>query len=157
VKSIAQDSSGNVWVGSEDAGLDELDPTSGRFTHYRNDSDGHFVGRITQVIADRQGDSWFVGERGLFHLDPATGQITRPTAIGSGFSAESLYADETGNLWMLVDSPIVGLVKYDRHAQRFIRYPLAAHAVGVVASTTNGGSANSTLAVDGQNGLWVPS
>jgi ligand-binding sensor domain-containing protein/signal transduction histidine kinase len=157
VKSIAQDSSGHVWLGSEDAGLDELDPTSGRFTHYRNDSHGYFVGRITQVIADRQGDIWFVGERGLFHLNPATGQITRPPAMRKGFSAESVYEDETGDLWMLVDSPIVGLVKYDRHTEHFIRYPLAARAVGFIASTTNGGSANSTLAADGQNGLWVPS
>ena len=30
-------------------------------------------------------------------------------------------------------------------------------AVGVLASTTNGGSTNGTLAADGQNGLWVPS
>jgi len=157
VKSIAQDSSGNVWLGSEDAGLDELDATSGRIAHYRNDSDGHFVGRITQVIADRHGDIWFVGERGLFHLKPATGQITRPPAIRNGFSAESVYEDEAGNLWMLVDSPVVELVKYDRQAERFISYPLPAPAGGGIASTTNGGSANSTLAADGRNGLWVPS
>lgn len=123
VKSIAQDSSGHIWLGTEDAGLDELDPTSGRFNHYRNDSDGHFVGRITQVIADRHGDIWFVGERGLFHLNPATGQITRQSAIRNGFSAESVYEDEAGNLWILIDSPVVELVKYDRQAGRFISYP----------------------------------
>jgi ligand-binding sensor domain-containing protein/signal transduction histidine kinase len=157
VKSIAQDSSGHIWLGTEDAGLDELDPTSGRFTHYRNDSDGDFVGRITQVIADRQGDIWFVGEHGLFHLNSATGQITRPPAIRNGFSAESVYEDETGNLWMLVDSPVVELVKYDPQMERSISYPLPTPAVVGIASTTNGGSANSTLAPDARNGLWVPS
>ena len=157
VKSIAQDSRGYLWFGTEDSGLDKLDPTTGIFTHYRNDSDGQFVGRITQVIADSHGDIWFVGERGLFHLNQQAGQITRPPATRNGLSAESVYEDEVGNLWMLADSPIVGLVKYDRQAERFTKYPLGSRAVGVLASTTNGGSANGNLVADGQNGLWVPS
>ena len=66
----------------------------------------------------------------------------------NGLSAESVYEDEAGNLWMLANSPIVGLVKYDRQAERFTKYPLGARAVGV---------ANSNLLADGQNGLWVPS
>ena len=53
VKSIAQGSLGSLWFGTEDSGLDKLDLTAGTFTHYRNDSDGHFVGRISQVIEDR--------------------------------------------------------------------------------------------------------
>ncbi len=152
VRSIAQDSRGYLWFGTEDGGLDRLDARTGTFTHYRNDSDGQFVGRITQVIADSRGDIWFVGERGLFHLNQQTGEITCPLATRNGLSADSLYEDEAGNLWMLADSPIVGLVKYDRQAQRLTRYPLGARAV-----PTNGGSANSTLAADGQNGFWVPS
>ena len=55
VKSIAEDSRGYLWFGTEDSGLDKLDPRTGTFTHYRNDSDGAFVGRITQVIA---GHAW---------------------------------------------------------------------------------------------------
>ena len=68
-----------------------------------------------------------------------------------------MYEDEAGNLWMLANSPIVGLVKYDRQAERLTKYPLGARAVGVLASTANGGSVNSNLLADGQNGLWVPS
>ena len=96
VKSIAQDSRGSLWFGTEDSGLDKLDPTTGTFTHYRNDSDGHFVGRISQVIEDRHREIWFVGERGLFHLNQQTGQITRPPATRNGLSADSVYEDETG-------------------------------------------------------------
>jgi ligand-binding sensor domain-containing protein/signal transduction histidine kinase len=156
VKSIAQDTRGSLWFGTEGSGLDRFDPASGTFTHYRNDSDGHFVGRISQVIADRHGDTWFVGERGLFHMSQQTGQITRP--LGStGPSAESVYEDEAGNLWMLADSPMAELLKYDPHTERLTRYPLASRAGGVLASTENGGSANGTILVDGQNGLWVPS
>ena len=148
VKSIAQDSRGYLWIGTEDSGLDKFDPATETFTHYRNDGDGQFVGRITRVIADSHRDIWFVGERGLFHLDPQTGQITHPPATRNGLSAESAYEDEAGNLWMLAYSPIVGLVKYDRQTERFTKYPLGARAFGV---------GNSNLLADGHNGLWVSS
>jgi ligand-binding sensor domain-containing protein/signal transduction histidine kinase len=157
VKSIAQDSRGSLWFGTEGSGLDKFDPATGTFTHYRNDSDGQFVGRISQVIADSHRDIWFVGERGLFHLNQQTGQITHPPASSNGPSAESVYEDEAGNLWMLADSPMVGLVKYDRRAERVTSYPLGPRSAGVMASTENGGSANGTLVADGQIGLWVPS
>ena len=157
VTSIARDSRSYLWFGTFDSGLDRFDPATGKFTHFRNDGDGHFVGRITQVIEGRQGDIWFVGERGLFHLNPQTGQITRPPAGKNSLRAESVYEDEVGNLWMLASSPIVGLVKYDRLAERVTRYPLGARAPGVLASTENGGSANGSLVAVGQNGLWVPS
>ena len=58
---------------------------------------------------------------------------------------------------MLADSPIVGLVKYDRQAERITKYPFRGRAVGVPASTINGGSVNSNIMADGRNGLWVPS
>ena len=157
VKSIARDSRGYLWFGTEDSGLDKFDPTTGTFTHYRNDSDGQFVGRITQVIEDRHRDIWFVGERGLFHLNQQTGQITRPPATRNGLSADNVYEDEAGNLWMLADSPIVGLVKYDRQAERLHDIPTWRRCCRRLASTRSGGSLNGNLVADGQNGLWVPS
>jgi ligand-binding sensor domain-containing protein/signal transduction histidine kinase len=157
VTSIARDGRRYFWFGTEDSGLDKFDPTTGTFTHYRNDSDGQFVGRIARVIVDRHGEIWFVGERGLFHLNPATTRITRPTATRIGLSAESVYEDELDNLWMLADSPVVGIVKYDRKADRVTKFPFGGRAVGVPATTTNGGSVNSNIMADGENRLWVPS
>jgi len=157
VTSVARDNRGYVWFGTEASGLDKFDPGTGTFTHYRNDSAGQFVGRITQVIADRHGEIWFVGERGVFHLDQQAGQITRPPATRNVPSAENMYEDEGGNFWMIANSPIVGLVKYARQAGRITKYPLGARAASVLASSTNGGSVNSNLVADGQNGLWVPS
>ena len=68
-----------------------------------------------------------------------------------------MYEDEAGDLWLLANSPVVGLVRYDPRTERMTSYPLAARAGGAVASTTSGGSLNGILAADGQNGLWVPS
>jgi ligand-binding sensor domain-containing protein len=158
VTSIARDPRGYLWFGTRDSGLDKFNPATETFTHYRNGQDGKFVGRITKVIAGRQGDIWFVGERGLFHLNPETGQITRPSAtIINSLAADYVYEDDAGNLWMLAWSPIVGLVKYDRHAERLTKYPLTARAVGVLAWSANGGSAKGTLVADGQDGFWLTS
>ncbi|MEO8592661.1 MAG: two-component regulator propeller domain-containing protein [Candidatus Solibacter sp.] len=149
VESIARDRGGHLWFGTNGNGLDKFDPSTGTFTHYLNDSDGQFVGRITKVIAGRQGEIWFVGERGLFYLNPEAGRITRPPAtVTSGLAADYVYEDDDGNLWMLAWSPVVGLVKYDRHAERLTKYPIGAGAVGV---------ASSNFLADGQNGFWVSS
>ena len=148
VNSIARDSRGYLWFGTEASGLDKFDPTTGRFTHYLNDSKGLFVGRITHVIEDGHQGIWFVGERGLFHLNPKTGEIARPPATRIGLGADYVYQDEVGNLWILAYSPIVGLVKYDPHKERLTKYPVAASAVGLVSSK---------LFDDRGQGLWVPS
>jgi ligand-binding sensor domain-containing protein/signal transduction histidine kinase len=157
VKSIATDSDGSLWIGTEDAGLDRLDPTTGRFTHYRNDSEGRFVGRITQVIAGPNRDVWVVGERGLFQLNRESARLIPRPSAGNGLSATSVYQDERGTLWMLVDSPTVALVRYVPQNERVTTYPVGRRGAEVLASTTNGGSANGSLAADGQHGFWVPS
>jgi signal transduction histidine kinase/streptogramin lyase len=58
---------------------------------------------------------------------------------------------------MLANAPNVALVKYDPKAERLTTYPLPNHTAGALASTVSGGSVNSKLFADGQNGLWVPS
>src|SRR6478672_414429 len=134
VNSIVRDSRGHLWFGTEANGLDEFDPTAGTFTHYLNDSEGVFIGRITHVIEDRHGEIWFVGERGLFHLNPKTGEMTRPPATRNGLGADYVYGDEAGNLWILAYSPIVGLVKYDPRDEKVATYPAGAGGVGLVSS-----------------------
>jgi ligand-binding sensor domain-containing protein/signal transduction histidine kinase len=148
VEDIARDSRGFLWFGTVDSGLDRFDPTTETFTHYRNDSDGKFLGMIHRVIEDSHREIWFVGQRGLFHLNVRTGQITRPPGTIKGLSAGYLYEDSAGNFWMLAWSPIVGLVQYDRKKERCIEYPVGAGAALI------GGS---KLLNDGENGLWVPS
>ena len=147
VWSVTRDSRGSLWF-ALDSGLDRFEPATETFTHYRNDSNCQFVGRVTHVIEGRDRDIWFVGESGLFHLNLKTGQITRPAAIIKGLSANYLYEDKAGDFWMLAHSPMVGLIKYDRQAERFTEYPLGAGAAG---------QESTTLLDDGENGFWVPS
>jgi signal transduction histidine kinase/streptogramin lyase len=148
VESILRDGHGYFWFGTADSGLDKLDPATGSFTHYLNDTEGQFVGRITKVIADSDGQIWFIGERGLFHLDPRTRQITRPAVTRNGLAGDYLFADRNGNLWMLTYAPIVGLVKYDRHTERLTNFPFGSGAFG---------QPGVKLLDDRGVGFWVPS
>jgi ligand-binding sensor domain-containing protein/signal transduction histidine kinase len=157
VQTIAQDDQGHIWLGLVEAGLDKFDPRTGRFTHYRNDIDGQFVGTITHVIAGRHRDIWFVSDRGLFQLDEQAGRIMRPAGMPKRLSADSVYQGDSGDLWLLTQSPIVGLVKYEAQAKQFREFPLSAASGGALASGINGGSLGGKLVADGQNGLWVPS
>ena len=147
VNSIARDRRGNLWFGTEANGLDKFDPTAGTFTHYLDDSEGQFVGRITHATEDEHGEIWIVGERGLFHLNPKTGEMTQPPATRNRLGADYVFADQAGNLWMLAYAPIVGLIKYDPHKEEITAYPVGAGGVGLVSSK---------LFAD-ENGIWVPS
>jgi len=157
VTSIIQDARGSLWFGTRDRGLDRFDPLAQRFTHYRKDDSDQPVGRIAQVIEDKQREIWFVGERGLFHLNQPSGEITRSRAVSKDLSAESMYEDEDGNFWILAESPIIALVKYDRKAERLTNYPLIDTTAVAQRWTAGGGSTKGSLAAEGRNGLWVPS
>jgi len=148
IKSIGQDSHGYLWLGTVEDGLNKFDPATGTFTRYRNGSDGQFIGTINCIIEDSHRDIWFTSPRGLFHLSPQTGQITRVPATLDRLAADYVHEDKTGNLWMLAYSPVAALVKYDRQAERFTVYPFAEGAVGVPLSN---------ILEDGQNGLWTAS
>jgi ligand-binding sensor domain-containing protein/signal transduction histidine kinase len=144
---IARDSRGYLWFGTGNGSLNKFDPATETFTCFRKDSNGQSVGGIDAIIEDSHGDIWFVGDRGLFHLNPQTGQIVRPPGT-VGLAADYLCKDKAGNLWMLAWTPVVGLIKYDPQAERLTKYPLGAGAVGLPRSR---------LLDDGQNGFWVAS
>ncbi len=147
VESVIQDRRGYLWFGTGDNGLDRFDPATQTFTHYRNDNENQFVGRITDVIEDSQRDVWFVGDRGLHHVNPKTGEITRPAATAR-YMADSVREDKMGNLWLLTWAPIVGLVQYDLRTEQLREYPLGAGA---------GSLFTADFLDDGEHGFWVPS
>ena len=148
VSSIGADSRGHLWFGTMDDGLDRFDPAAETFTHYRNDSAGRYVGWVRRVIEDREGEIWFVGDRGLFHVNQQTGQVARAAPTVERLTAFDVFEDSTGDFWLLATSPIVGLIKYDRRTGRFAEYPLDAGAIVLDSSK---------LLDDGGNGFWVPS
>ncbi|MET0166219.1 MAG: two-component regulator propeller domain-containing protein, partial [Vicinamibacterales bacterium] len=107
-----------------------------------------YVGWVRRVIEDREGEIWFVGDRGLFHVNQQTGQVARAAPTLERLTAFDVFEDSTGDFWLLATSPIVGLIKYDRRTGQFAEYPLDAGAIVLDSSK---------LLDDGGNGFWVPS
>jgi len=143
---IAADRRGHLWFGTLDDGLDRFDPATETFTHFRNDSDGQYVGWVRRVIEARDGEIWFVSDRGLFHINGQTGQVTRD-APALKHRTFDVVEDRSGSFWLLAMFPEAGLIKYDRSTHQYAEFPLDPGALVLDGST---------LADDG-DGFWVPS
>lgn len=85
VREIHQDDMGNLWIGTEDAGLDKLEP-GGRFVHFRPGAGpGSLSYSNIHGLLVRGKELW-VGtfEHGLDVLDIRTGRVIRHYGEGSG-------------------------------------------------------------------------
>ncbi len=69
VWSLTEDRQGRIYAGTA-RGIDRLDSETGRITHYTH-ANG-LNGDIRAAHCDRNGDLWFLSNRGLFRLRPGT-------------------------------------------------------------------------------------
>lgn len=101
---------GAIWV-SGDAGLDRLDPVTGRSRHWRHDphNAGSLASNSVYAITQTAGGRMWVGtDDGLDLLDPRTGRAQHiayrqgPDADGGGTPdriVNALLAEKDGTLW----------------------------------------------------------
>lgn len=126
IKSISEDSKGNVWFGTIDGGLNEL-PTGG--STFKNYSTAAPAGkalcsnRIYKAAHDADGRVWVGSEKGLDILDPATGRVAHVAdnarnqySLQSG-SVRAIYIDTKGIYWVAPYQS--GVNKYDRNLTAF--------------------------------------
>ena len=111
VRTILQDKSGNIWIGTHGGGLNLFDKKSGKFTSYKyNDADPSSLSNnvVTDIYEeDKDGVLW-VGTYGggLDAFDRRTKKFTsyktdpnNLKSISSNF-IHTLYHDADGNLWI---------------------------------------------------------
>lgn len=108
--SIAKDASGMIWIGTFGGGLTMLNPTTGRFTQFPNDSVGS--DGVYSVWIDNDQNVWigtFGG--GLTMLNRTTGSFLRHTEKGGlpDNFVKSVTGDAQGNVWMSTDKGIARL------------------------------------------------
>lgn len=122
VRSITEDASGALWIGTEGGGLDKFDRDAGKFTHYPS-----IFNFVRVVYQDREGILW-IGTTGggLYTLDSSTERVTRyshnpraPDSLSNDY-IQTLFEDRQGALWIGMDGG--GLDRFDRATGKFAHY-----------------------------------
>jgi PAS domain S-box-containing protein len=119
ISTIFEDSTGGLWIGTgcysnAGAGLNRLDPNSGKFVRYRNDPKdlaSLSSDNIAAIVQDASGALWIgtggytLKGAGINRLDPQTGQARRyqhdpqdPASLGND-DIMGLMIDSSGVLW----------------------------------------------------------
>jgi len=130
VTSIVEDARGFLWVGTDGAGLNRLDPRTGVFTRYRHDpSDSSSLSADTVFsLHIDSADSLWIGTRGggldrLTHASEAGATASFDNySERDGLPNEVVYAilaDSSGHLWMSTNR---GLSRFDLRTETFLNY-----------------------------------
>ena len=121
---IAEDSQGTLWLGTEFTGLQRLDPSTGRFTIYRNRpgtggslSNDH----VNAICIDTSGIIWIGTQNGLNRFDPVTQTFSAYYERDGlpGNLITGIHEDEHGNLWLSTRN---ALSRFDPREKTFANY-----------------------------------
>jgi len=150
VMTLADDSSGNLWIGAVDGRLGVLRP-DGRFERYKLG-----IGSITTLVPTATGALWIGGADGLSVIDRDVVQ-TVTAAHGLPTRVRSIAEDRDGVLWVGFGSGIARIEKPEMvralaEPGYRIRYRLFNTADGAAGVPMTEGSRSVVLARD--NRLW---
>lgn len=123
-RSIAEEASGALWLGTASNGLHRFDPGASTFTIVEHElraplSPGH--NRVNSVHVDRSGTVWIATFRGLDKYTPHDGTLTSYDSR-SGLPSDTVLGileDDNGHLWV---STLDGLSRFDPRANTFATY-----------------------------------
>ena len=101
VRAILEDSRGNVWIGSNDEGLQKISAESKKTYTTQN---GLPNNSIRCLAEDKKGNVWVGTASGVIYITPQ-GHMINPQfeagTISKGIIATSLYCDTAGRMWLL--------------------------------------------------------
>jgi signal transduction histidine kinase/ligand-binding sensor domain-containing protein/CheY-like chemotaxis protein len=111
ITQLADAPGGRLWVATGDAGLDRLDPATGRFEHWRHDPHvpGSLASDVVYALAPAPDGSLWIGTgNGLDRLAPDGRQVQHVAylqAFGGGANPKdkvvgALLAEPDGSLWI---------------------------------------------------------
>ena len=101
VRAILEDSKGNLWLGSNDEGLQIISPLSCKTYTMQNGLPNNSIRCFTE---DKKGNIWIGTAAGVVYITPDGHMITpqfEAGTISKGLIATSLYCDNYGNVWLL--------------------------------------------------------
>jgi len=114
IRSIFQDSKGNLWFGTLGEGVVRYDEKT--LTYFSN-PDGFNNNTVYAINEDRNGNLWFGTDQGVYKFDPrqAVGKTFRNYNQKDGLnhidiSRKSILVDKSGTIWVGTHG---GVYKYD--------------------------------------------
>jgi signal transduction histidine kinase/ligand-binding sensor domain-containing protein len=121
VHCVTEDSKKNIWIGSNNGGLDHLDASTGKFVSYENRSIGPIC--VTRIMEDKKTGNFWVGDYafGLLLINPQ-GKLLKSYNVSNGLSCNSVTGiemDPGGILWISTDN---GLCRFDPVKEKFQLY-----------------------------------
>ncbi len=131
INSVAQDKKGFLWIGTIEAGLNKMDPKTGKvMKHFRHDPENpESLGTdyIKSLMVDFSGSVWIATlTGGVDRLDPRTNKIThfrhdpaKKTSLAND-SVNVVLQDSVGDIWLGTWGG--GLDRFDRQNGGFVNY-----------------------------------
>jgi signal transduction histidine kinase/ligand-binding sensor domain-containing protein/DNA-binding response OmpR family regulator len=125
IRTVTEDSSGNIWVGTKTGGLSLLRSDGKSFQNYvHNNEDETTLSNdcIYAIVADKDGKLWIGTEDGLNIFDPHSGKALRVVndrrnKYGfAGKSVHSIFIGKDGIYWIGTEA---GINKYDKNLAFF--------------------------------------
>lgn len=101
VRAILEDSRGNLWIGSNDEGLQRISSEGSKTYTTKN---GLPNNSIRCLAEDQRGNVWVGTASGVVYITPQGHLITvqfEAGTIAKGIIAVSLYCDMVGRMWLL--------------------------------------------------------
>ena len=140
ITTIFKDSSGTLWVGTLNAGLNVYNEKNNTFQVYKyneEDSTSLSNNRVLSIAEGKSGDLWVGTANGLNRFEVAGKYFTRflnsredPNSLG-GNTVFVIYRDRSGGLWVGNNN---GLDRYDSQENKFIHHQ---HQPSISNSLTN--------------------
>lgn len=128
VRSIYEDRSGTLWIGTE-GGLCRFEHNPGQVNYFFDDSmNTHNLNRnsVHAILEDRSGALWIGTDNGLCRINRLNDKLTLfindpadPYSLGHN-TVRSIYEDRFGSLWIGTSGG--GLNRFDRETEQFVHF-----------------------------------
>lgn len=145
VSCLVLDNQKNIWVGTQDNGLNIYFSSQTKFPHF-NQYNGLVNDFIYSLLQTKDGTIWIGANEGLYSYNPRTNKFSNQSAILGKYQAKSvltLLEDEKGRLW--IGTYGQGIIIYD---------PGTRTSKKILADANQGGSVMKVI--ESENGtIWA--
>ncbi len=157
IRSILADSSGRLWVGTYDGGLNRYDAASNSFIHYaldKSDAASLSSNRVTSIFEDADARIWVGTMDGLNLYDEVNDGfhhfVSDPSDLASLSSnaVSDIFQDQSGLMWF--GTLTNGVSKWNPRS-----WALGLQDSGSIAATEDAQPVVTSFATDARNRVWI--